>query len=123
MPIALCDCLIGLHLLSAHLGGGYEPATVGAYLRRADGLTVGALRNSEGRVSAYAAHTWETADRRFALSVGAITGYRTAPVSPMVVPSVRMGLGDQAALRLAYVPKPHTPRGSAAMHLTVEAPW
>ena len=119
MPQFVCECMVGLHLLSAHMGGGYEPLTVGAYARWDGGLTVGALRNSERRASVYAAQTWETADRRVALTVGAISGYRAVPISPMVVPSVRFDLSTRAALRLAYVPKPNT-RGSAAVHLAVE---
>lgn len=115
---------LGAHLASAHARGGYEAATVGLYARAPDGLTLGLLRNSEGRASVYAAHTWESDDRRWALTAGLIAGYRAAPVSPLVVPSLRFPIGrdlDQGpALRLAWIPKPRHEGGSSALHIAIE---
>jgi hypothetical protein len=111
--------LVGAHLASAHVRGGYEAATVGLYARGDDGLTVGALRNSERRLSFYAGRTWQTSDGRWAITVGAISGYRAAVVSPLVVPSVQLPLGTATAVRLSLIPKPRA-GGSAAAHLSLE---
>jgi hypothetical protein len=108
--------VLGLHLATAHSAPGFETATPGIYLRAESGFTAGAYRNSNGRGSAYLAWTWETGDflgqRRFALTVGAVTGYEAQPVMPLLVPSVRIGLGEQLSMRLAFIPKPPA-RGSA----------
>ncbi len=125
---------IGLHLLTAHAVPGYEAVTPGAYARHESGFTLGAYRNSIGRASAYAGWTFETEDRRFALTVGAVTGYErrcridrfehaggiaTVPrcsghtggkVGPLLAPSVRLG---DARLALVAVKKP-------AVHLAWE---
>lgn len=118
--LSICACVIGLHLASAHRGGGYEAGTIGLYARAPTGLTFGLLRNSERRLSGYAGWTMETHGRDMAVTLGVITGYSSAPISPMLVPSVRIALGQGWAVRLAYVPKPRTPRGSDALHLTIE---
>lgn len=110
---------LGLHLLSAHAQPGYETATVGVYAQAPGGLTVGALRNSERRLSVYAGQTWHTADGRWALTAGVITGYRSARVTPLLVPSVRLPLGPAATVRLGLIPKPRD-GGSSALHVSVE---
>ena len=48
----------------------------------ADDFTIGAYLNSENSVSAYVSHTFEY-DKWFA-EVGAVTGYSSAPVIPML---------------------------------------
>ena len=119
--------VIGVHLLSLHSNPGYvtavdipgrplqterfETATPGLSLRLANGATVGAYRNSYGRGSAYAGWTFETADQRWALTVGAVTGY----------PRLRLGLDAAGApgwsARIAFIPKPPA-HGSAPSHAT-----
>ena len=120
--------VIGLHLLAAHDPGCYqqhgrcEPykaATPGLYARAPSGLTFGAYRNSYGRGSAYAGWTFETADRRFALTVGGATGYPRATVIPLAVPSVRFGVACGWALRIAGAPR-FEKGGAAVLHLAVE---
>lgn len=111
--------MLGLHLLSAHAQPGYEAATVGVYAQAPSGLTLGVLRNSERRLSLYAGHTWHTADGRWALTAGGITGYRSARVSPLLVPSLRVPLGDGSALRVSLIPKPRN-GGSSAVHVGAE---
>lgn len=112
--------ILGLHLLSAHAQPGYEAATVGVYAQAPSGLTVGALRNSERRLSLYAGHTWQTADGRWSLTAGGITGYRSARLNPLLVPSVRVPLGGAAAARISLIPKPRN-GGSSALHLSLES--
>lgn len=98
--------VIGLQLAAAHFGGGassMEWATPGLYAMHASGATFGAYRNSQGRGSAFAAWTWQTESRRWAITVGAVTGYERARVLPLILPSVRVPIGD-VALRLSLVP-------------------
>jgi hypothetical protein len=122
----LTPVVLGLHLATAHFG---QPAdehlqgvTPGVYLRSAAGLTVGAYRNSYGSGSAYAGWTWSTADGRWSITAGAVTGYPRATLSALLVPSVRLPLADLApgwAARIAYLPKPHSD-GAHGLHLSLE---
>lgn len=74
----LTGLTIGLHLASVHLphDAALSGVNPGIYVRAANGVTVGAYRNSLGRPSAYAAWTLEDiGDTPFSLTAGAITGY------------------------------------------------
>lgn len=119
MSTALAGLTLGLHLLTLHSAPGYESQNLGLYGRHApSGITAGLYRNSEGRASFYLGETFETADRRFALTVGAVTGYRSRSLAPLVVPSMRLG-DDDLAVRLSLIPKP--PGANAwGLHLSVE---
>ena len=113
--------VIGLHLVSLHTAGDLQPVNPGAYVRLEGGLTAGAFRNSYDRDSAYVAQTFETGDRRFALTVGAVTGYPARDVLPMVVPSVRVGLAPDLSARVSYLPKPPGSYGRThCLHLSLE---
>ena len=126
MTITAATIVIGVHLFSLHTAPGLEAANPGLYVRHESGDTAGVFRNSYARTSAYAGYTLETADRRFALTLGAVTGYPAKPVLPLAVPSVRFGLSglgvaDQVAARVAYLPKPPGRIGrSHALHLSIE---
>lgn len=119
--------ILGLHLATAHFGGTaasqMHDANPGLYVRLGNGATAGAYRNSEGRPSVYAGWTWSTADGRWAITAGGVTGYARAAVSPLVVPSLRVGLGDTGwATRLAYLHKPHS-HGASGVHMSIERGW
>ncbi len=124
---------LGLHLMTAHAASGYESVTPGIYIRHESGLTAGAYRNSIKRPSLYAGYTFETADKRWALTVGAVTGYEkrcridrfeheggiatvprcsghTGKVGPLIAPSVKLG---DARLALVAFKRP-------AIHLAWE---
>lgn len=101
----------GVNLVTAHTGGGYRWDTPGLYVRRDDGLTLGALRNSLGRTSFHASQTWERGP--WAVQAGAITGYPMAPVVPLLTGSVLIS-GHH---RLVLIPGP---RNRMALHLAVE---
>ncbi|MEY2893921.1 MAG: hypothetical protein RJA98_3829 [Pseudomonadota bacterium] len=127
MPLstAAAAVTIGLHLATAHFGGApnsphVENVTPGLYLRTASGITAGIYSNSEGGTSAYAGQTYETDNGRFALTVGAVVGYRVAPILPLVVPSVRFNPTEQAGLRLSYI---HNPLRGAPSGLHLSAEW
>ena len=113
--------VIGAHLHTAHFGQGHERMNdnnPGLYVM-ADNLTAGIYYNSERATSVYAGYTWATADGRFALTVGGVTGYRQARVMPLVVPSYRHGLVDGYAARVSFLPRP--PKGGVGgVHLSVE---
>lgn len=120
--------IIGLHLWSTHFGAcyetpigcqQYESATTGVYWRAPSGLTIGGYSNSYGKDSFYAGWTFETADRRFALLVAGVTGYRRAAVVPAIVPSVRVDLRGGVALRLSAIPRVEK-KGANVLHLAVE---
>jgi hypothetical protein len=113
---AVADCeaqTIGVNTVTAHATGGYRWYTPGAYVRTDDGITVGILRNSEGDISAHMSQSWSVQPLGIPLdmTVGAITGYRRAPVLPLVTASVLIG-----HQRVIWIPGV---RGGA-MHLAVE---
>lgn len=112
-------CLVGTHLASLHAKPGYEWATYGVYVRSCSGLTAGVLRNSEGRSSVYLGQTWSTSDGRWSITAGGITGYRSARVSPLLVPSLALPVSARSAVRLSFLPQ-STRGGSAALHLSIE---
>jgi hypothetical protein len=119
--------VVGLHLWSTHFGAcypmpdgcrQYETATRGIYWRAPGGFTVGGYRNSYGKDSTYAGWTFETADKRFALTVAGVTGYRRAAILPMLAPSIRFVVFDSWAIRASGAPKLG---GSAnVLHLAIE---
>lgn len=114
--------LISLHAPNCHDDGGlckrYEALTPGIYARAPSGLSFGAYRNSYGRGSVYAGWTFETPDKRFALTVAGVTGYPQRGLRPMALPSIRWDLGAKTSLRIAAAPKVG---GSAALvHFAIE---
>jgi hypothetical protein len=110
---------LGVHTVSAHEMGGYRIVTPGAYVRGQSGIGAGVLRNSIGRASWHADYTLQTAPGpvRLAVTVGGITGYPHAAVSPVLTPSVLLA----ERVRLLYLPaKPDEPKSSQALHLAIE---
>lgn len=109
---------VGVHVGSHHFPArDFTNFNPGLYARWGNGLTVGALRNSERRFSAYAGHTSEWGP--FTLTVGVITGYRRSDVLPLVVPTVRVGRIGQSTVRLALLPQVAS-GGATAIHLMME---
>lgn len=109
---------VGLHLGSVHVPKrDYNNANPGAYVRFDNGFTLGGYYNSERRPSFYAGytHSFDPVD----VTVGAITGYERAAVTPLVVPSVRLFEIDRLAVRLAFVPKTEK-NGSHVLHAMIE---
>lgn len=119
---------IGLNILSLHERGGYRAATPGVYVILPEpvlGLnTAGILRNSIGRTSVQLGRTWTSQPfavfglpvHDAAVSVGGISGYPHATVSPYIVPSVR--IGKVRAMWLER--KPDEPNSSRALHFALE---
>ena len=95
----------------------------GAYVRLDSGLTFGAYSNSYCKPSAYVGWTWERplisrVDAAFTL--GAVTGYRAAPVLPVIAPSTRARLADGYGVRLTWLPRLHKSQHTSAVHLSLE---
>lgn len=107
---------VGLHLYTAHSDHRLNNTNPGVYARWKNGLTIGTLTNSINRQSSYVA--WTLADKTdtVELTVGGITGY-LKPVTPLVVPSVKVGITEHWAARLSLLKAPGNP---AAVHLSVE---
>ena len=119
--------MLELALIGLHLGTVHVPSTppcdvnLGLYVQTTEGVTLGAYRNSECLRSVYAGVTFETDDGRFALTLGGATGYRTAPVVPLVVPSVRLPITDSVAARASLLLNPMG--GASGVHLSIEHRW
>jgi hypothetical protein len=142
---------LGLHLYTHHIeapaGLGLRDSNPGLNLKvtrgALRGLTVGALRNSYDRTSVYVAWTAHTPGQAFALSLGAISGYRNPPRAtvadpqgfdtvtyrdndvwlPLLVPSMRLATPvacASCAVRVAYLPKRSEANAAAGIHLSVE---
>jgi hypothetical protein len=127
--------VVGVHLVSYHAekGGSSDPGdqgwnnkNPGLYARWGNGLTVGAYRNSLYRNSAYLGWTFSDSIDRFAITLGAVSGYdkitdgpgdyqavrcdsangcRTVSLKsvilPLLVPSVRLGITERFSARLS----------------------
>jgi hypothetical protein len=124
-PAAASDYTVGAHLATAHFGGRQDlnDANPGVYIQARTGplanASVGIYRNSERHTSVYAAYTWATADRMWAISAGGVTGYSTGRVVPLLVPSVRIPAGP-VAVRLSYLAKA-VKHGASGIHISMEA--
>ena len=90
---------------------------------------LGTYYNSERAQSVYAAYVWSwrtsgasgqanTGSLSAAITAGAITGYQSGRIMPLLVPSVALHHGH-AALRLTYVPKIEK-RSAHALHASAE---
>lgn len=120
--------IIGLHLMSWHAPNchddnghcvRYEKATTGLYAKAASGFTFGAYKNSYGHNSVYVGLSVETDNKRFALTVAAVTGYPRGRIVPMVMPNARFDLTKELALRVAGAPGLGKSR-AALLHVAIE---
>ena len=119
---------LGLHTVSWHDqpradGRPFESRTPGLYLRRPDGATAGLLRNSLGRWGGYAGWTWSSDEARplgLAFTAALISGYPAAPLVPLLAPSLRVRLGERAALRLIVIPQWHPKQGASVASAALE---
>lgn len=126
MPDLFTSLTLGLHLVTYHFGGvGLEDNTPGIYVQAhggmLDGGIAGSFRNSYGARSDYVGYAFETADKRFSLVIGAVTGYPAAKVMPLVVPGIKFSrvFADVDA-RIEYLPKPRKGGTTDGLHFTVE---
>ena len=113
--------VIGLHLGTLHSQRGLCDVNPGAYAVWRSGFTAGAYKNSEcQKVSLYSGWTCQTTGPvRVGLTAGLITGYRQAPVLPLLVPSLTVDVSLTTAVRATFVPKIEK-RGTNALHFSIE---
>lgn len=114
---------IGLHLATAHEKGGYNSITPGLYIKSENSFyglnTAGILRNSIGRTSVYLGYTFDY--RNFGLTIGGITGYPHAIISPILIPSWVFSQTGPVNHRLSWLErKPDEPDSSRAIHYSLE---
>ncbi|MBK9133371.1 MAG: hypothetical protein IPM15_03180 [Betaproteobacteria bacterium] len=105
--------ILGLHLLSAHLGDldpGAHPRrfTPGIYAVAPSGVTAGAYRNSLDKDTVYLGWTWRSGyhvgpftDVTF--TAAAATGYSEAKVVPLLAVAATLGHGPYAP-RVLWAP-------------------
>jgi len=104
------------HYNEQNYGLGFERAT--SYARLA--VIAGEYRNSFDRTSVYAAVAWTPlalGPAHFGLIGGALTGYASHPVLPMILPTVQLELGAIGA-NLYFAPK--IKDGAAVLGLQVK---
>jgi hypothetical protein len=112
---------MGVHIATSHHGNDeLNSSNPGVYVRHESCATAGAFRNSYDRWSAYAGCSWQTSNKVFGLTVGAVTGYPAARVMALVVPSVRMPIAGGFAARISYIPKPIKSGTASGFHLSIE---
>lgn len=112
---------IGLHLATWHAqdNSRYQNVNPGVYVRTECGLGAGVYRNSFNKASAYVSWSADIKDTPLFVSVGAVTGYRIKPVSPLGMVGLRANVAG-ATFRLGFVPKIARANRTHLFHLMVE---
>lgn len=109
---------VGFHVGSVHFPArDFNNFNPGIYYRTDSNWQAGVLYNSERHVSFYGAKILQRG--RFALALGAITGYERAKVVPLVAPSFAVIESPEFTARILYLPKVES-TGAHALHLVVE---
>lgn len=111
----LTAAAIGIHMLSWHSDPGFNNVNPGVYVRTECGIQVGAFYNSERSLSIYATYTFESKEHPFFAFIGGSTGYKYAPVVPLVGVGVKIN-----RFRVAYIPGLKRFDTPHVLHLTVE---
>jgi hypothetical protein len=114
--------VIGVDLYTVHgEPNGLCNDTVGVYYVGKDGLGAGLMKNSECHIGAWAAYTAQTNTLTIArvpvsagVTLGAIAGYRMAPLLPLLVPSIKVGI-----VRFSYLPRSPGAQ-SDGLHISIE---
>lgn len=113
----------GLHVGSMHAPrNGMNNANPGAYVITDAGWTLGAYYNSERRMSAYGGWTYThrlPSDWRLQVAMGAVTGYESRSVLPLVAPSITTPAAAGWRARIAFLPKVEK-AGANVLHLMVQ---
>lgn len=113
----------GLHVGSWHSEPGYNNSNPGVYGSTADGWTAGTYYNSIRRQSAYAGWTGRRDVNAYVsaeVALGLVTGYKVAPVLPLVAPSVVLHGTSGPAARITVLPKFFDAQGASVVHLSLE---
>ncbi|HEX7765997.1 MAG TPA: hypothetical protein VF443_04750 [Nitrospira sp.] len=108
--------VIGIDIASVHAHPGMNNVNPGLYLHRDDGWSGGFYYNSERHMTGWLGYTIKDEADRFAITLGAASGYKIAPIIPIVIPSVRIGLTDTTSVRLSLA----LAKSNPALHLSLE---
>jgi len=114
--------ITGIDLYTIHQNSdGLRNETPGFYAVLENGVSFGALYNSHARLSVWAGYSIETNTLTISkipvsagLIVGGITGYKAAPVLPLLLPSIKIW-----NIRASYIMKTKENQGSA-IHFSYE---
>jgi hypothetical protein len=112
--------ILALDIGTVHFGPGSEAmnnSNPGIYARFNNGATGGVYFNSVRKVSSWAGYSMETPNKRFALTIGAVTGYQKAPVLPLVLISATQKFGGVTARASLITP---TKFNVGGVHLSLE---
>jgi len=116
---------IGLHLVSWHSQEGYTGTNPGVYAKSECGVTVGAYRNSEARLTVYGAYTLDPPKLPVWASVGVATGYgpqygEARPLTPVFIVGLKSPQFSGYRFRLGYIPKLGQMNNTHVLHLMLE---
>lgn len=108
----LIGATIGLHLGSMHFPAkDFNNVNPGIYIKTENNYVAGGYYNSIRKPSFYLGKNFEY--KMFSLTVGGVTGYDRLPITPLILPSVK--LGD---VRITVVPP--VAGISAVVHVSYE---
>lgn len=101
------NLIIGLNLYTVHFdeSKGFNNVNPGAYISYRMPVcypVLGVYRNSERGTSAFAACRFSYGP--FRLDVGAVTGYASRPINPLLVPSVAIPIGEKTTFNVGAIP-------------------
>jgi len=117
---------LGINLYTTHFGPAACDTTVGVYVTNGH-FGGGLLRNSQCNVGAWGAWTPQTntitlgpVTAKAGLMVGAISGYTSEFILPLLVPSVAAKLPGTPWLRASYLPKYGDKSTVDGVHFSIE---
>lgn len=126
VPVEAADLkpdLIGLHIGTKHFSERrFNDRNPGLYAVWPGGFTLGTVTNSENSQSVYAAWTYQSEQwnrMSWGLTAGAITGYASRPINPMLIPSLAFHPTERTAVRFSWLTKV-SKQGANAVHLSLE---
>lgn len=101
------NLIVGLNLYTAHFdeSKGFNNVNPGIYVSYRMPVcdpVLGVYRNSERGTSAFAACRFSYGP--FRLDLGAVTGYASRPVNPLLIPSVAIPLGEKITFNVGVIP-------------------
>lgn len=101
------NLIVGLNLYTVHFDeskgfNNVNPGIYVSYRMPVCDTVLGVYRNSERGASAFAACRFSYGP--FRLDLGAITGYASRPINPLLIPSVAIPLGGKTTFNIGVIP-------------------
>jgi hypothetical protein len=112
--ISCAAIAIGIHLGTYHFERDhhYNEFNPGAYAA-CDGYVVGVYQNSVRKTSTYVGYQFSNVLGPINIVTGVVTGYKLAPVVPMIIPTVKWD-----NIRVSFIPP--IKNVSGGIHLSME---